>query len=771
MAQMGSADLEEGWRYIEEHGLQPLLECLDADRDARIFRPHELMSFYQTVYNLAIAKEPRSYAADLYERIKSKMTAYLQERALTAVKELHDQFLLQELVRRWNNHKILVKWIQRHCGYLDRYYVIREERAPLIDVGYTCFKNVVFSAINEDVRTAVLTLVLQERDGQAIDVSLLKNIKDIFVEMGMGSLEVYQKELETPFLASTREFYRRESARWAEEYSFHNFIIQAEKSFETELVRTRAYLDPQTEEKVKQCCEEEILKEHQLHMLNKEKSGLVVMLEQNQVEDLRRLYNLYAPMNSGGGLKYIAQIFRKHIQKEGMTLVEHQKSKFEAAQAAEKALGKKATTETNKSDFECIESLLALHERYLNLVSECFKNNPIFRKAMKDAFEVFVNQQFGMSPTAELFANYCDSLLSQSGIGAKMDEERIEIHLDKLVMLFEHLSEKDLFQEYAQKQLAKRLLMEKSINELSERSFIQKLKYKCGSHYTTKLEGMITDINLSEDHRTKFRDWSKNNLDNRNEDDTNNDVYINGIAFRAHVLKSGHWPTYQKEELKLADPLAECIKTFTSYYDDVTEQRVLRWAHSLGKGVLETTAFEGNRNIPRLELTVSSHQMCILLQFNEVDELPYEKIRESMQVPDDDNMKQNMATLCTKKYPLLVKKQENGEDVFALNKSWSPPRRMIKMPIPTARITVEEVKAVQGAVQADRRHAIESAIVRVMKHHQVLGHQVLVANVSQLLFSVFTPEPRVIKDRIEDLISRDFLERDSEDPYIYRYLA
>lgn len=62
-------------------------------------------------------------------------------------------------------------------------------------------------------------------------------IKDIFVEMGMGKLTVYESELETPFLEATHEYYYRESARWAEEYSFHDFMEQAGKSIEAELHR------------------------------------------------------------------------------------------------------------------------------------------------------------------------------------------------------------------------------------------------------------------------------------------------------------------------------------------------------------------------------------------------------------------------------------------------------------------------------------------------------------------------------------------------------
>jgi hypothetical protein len=50
-------------------------------------------------------------------------------------------------------------------------------------------------------------------------------------------------------------------------------------------------------------------------------------------------------------------------------------------------------------------------------------------------------------------------------------------------------------------QLAKRLLLQRSASDDAERSMIAKLKLKCGAQFTSKLEGMVTDMNLSQDHQ------------------------------------------------------------------------------------------------------------------------------------------------------------------------------------------------------------------------------------------------------------------------------
>jgi cullin-4 len=72
-------------------------------------------------------------------------------------------------------------------------------------------------------------------------------------------------------------------------------------------------------------------------------------------------------------------------------------------------------------------------------------------------------------------------------------------------------------------------------------------------------------------------------------------------------------------------------------------------------------------------------------------------------------------------------------------------------------------------VLVDRQHAIDAAIVRIMKMRKQLAHKLLVAEVlGQLKFSLTASD---LKRRIESLIDREFLERDPQDATLYKYLA
>ena len=60
----------------------------------------------------------------------------------------------------------------------------------------------------------------------------------------------------------------------------------------------------------------------------------------------------------------------------------------------------------------------------------------------------------------------------------QMSEQEIEAVLDKSMVLFRFLQEKDVFERYYKQHLAKRLLLNKSVSDDSEKNMISKLKVR-----------------------------------------------------------------------------------------------------------------------------------------------------------------------------------------------------------------------------------------------------------------------------------------------------
>ncbi len=69
------------------------------------------------------------------------LTVSCSVQVLPSLKEKHDEFMLRELVKRWANHKVMVRWLSRFFHYLDRYFIARRSLPPLNEVGLTCFRD------------------------------------------------------------------------------------------------------------------------------------------------------------------------------------------------------------------------------------------------------------------------------------------------------------------------------------------------------------------------------------------------------------------------------------------------------------------------------------------------------------------------------------------------------------------------------------------------------------------------------------------------------
>merc|ERR1719253_911923 len=78
----------------------------------------------------------------------------------------------------------------------------------------------------------------------------------------------------------------------------------------------------------------------------------------------------------------------------------------------------------------------------------------------------------------------------------------------EILALFRHVHSKDVFKAFYKRDLAKRLLTGRSVSTDMERSFLSKLKAECGAGYTSKMEGMFKDMELSRDIMGSYAAYS-----------------------------------------------------------------------------------------------------------------------------------------------------------------------------------------------------------------------------------------------------------------------
>ncbi|MCL7033028.1 hypothetical protein MKW94_012107 [Papaver nudicaule] len=127
---------------------------------------------------------------------------------------------------------------------------------PGCDVEFGCFREIVYEKMKVKVRDAVIALINQERQGGEIDRGLVKDVVEIFVEIGTENrkvkLDCYVNDFETVFLTDTAEYYTRKGSNG----------ITAVDCLQMEKDRVSHYLHFSTEEKLLKQVQGQLLPEN-----------------------------------------------------------------------------------------------------------------------------------------------------------------------------------------------------------------------------------------------------------------------------------------------------------------------------------------------------------------------------------------------------------------------------------------------------------------------------------------------------------------------------
>lgn len=741
---------------------------------------------YRNAYTMVLHKYGERLYTGLREVVRDHMINKVRVDVLRALKTNN---FLQVLNQEWNDHQISMTMIRDILMYMDRVYVAQSNVDNVYNLGLILFRDNVVrcSLIRDQVRDTLLDLVMQERNGELIDRIAVKKACNMLIHLGISHRTVYEEDFEIHFLKQTSEFYQLESQKFLAENSASVYIRKVEQRINEEAERAVHYLDASTEAILVKVVERELITQHMKTIVEMEHSGVVHMLENQKIEDLARMYKLFSRVDYG--LKTIVNAVSNHLRQEGKSLV---------------------TDDGNKEDpISFVNALLELKDKYEIFLQRSFFNDKEFKKMIGKDFEHFLN----LNPKSpEFLSLFIDDKLKKGVKG--MSDQEIEQILDKTLILFKYIQEKDMFESYYKRHLAKRLLFNKSSSDDLEKSMISKLKTECGCQFTSKLEGMFKDISLSNSLNEEF----KNHVINLNLDNLNVDLTV-------RVLTTGFWPTLTCSS-KCNIPLEPrtAYKNFVKFYLDKHNGRKLTLQPQLGNadlnaefyGVIRksnneddtvekstlldsTNKVSSSANVPngsssssstmttitpqllakprRHILNVSTYQMAVLMLFNTRRKLTYEDIKNETDIEDKDLIRALQSLAVGKTSQRILLKTPKTKDIepnheFEVNESFTSKFYRVKIQTVSMKGETEpERRETRSKIDEDRKHEIEAAIVRIMKARKKLSFNNLVTEVTEQLKSRFIPDPQFIKKRIEALIDREYLSRTPEDRRIYTYVA
>lgn len=215
------------------------------------------------------------------------------------------------------------------------------------------------------------------------------------------------------------------------------------------------------------------------------------------------MYSLVARISEG--LKELKTVLEEHIHKQGVEVIaqcgETALNVSERNSMRQKLILIEHKVTQNRLIFFTqdpkiyVQKILEVHKKYNALVLVSFKNDSGFVAALDKACGKFINTNAvttaskSTSKSPELLAKYCDLLLKKSS--KNPEEAELEDTLNQVMVVFKYIEDKDVFQKFYSKMLAKRLVNHTSASDDAEASMISKLKQACGYEYTIKLQRMF----------------------------------------------------------------------------------------------------------------------------------------------------------------------------------------------------------------------------------------------------------------------------------------
>ncbi|KAH8860048.1 Cullin-4B [Schistosoma japonicum] len=397
------------------------------------------------------------------------------------VAELQPQFLkvgfqLSAVAHCWGLYCKKMLLIRNIFLFMDRQLLILDpQNLQIWDLALKLFREDVITL--EKVQSRLLCQILdeihKERCGEAIDRQLLRTVIRMLVD-----LKLYDSIFLPEFLRKSQQLYTYEADLLTRTLNVPEYLLHVDKRIIEEEDRLVVYLDANsTRGLLMSTLVSELLTRPLDHLLD---NGLVTPLKTKQTSQLSLLFSLISRVPNG--IDKLRTHFRNYIIQMGREMVEN-------------------PTQDPEKDRAMIQNLLDSRDFLSEIIVSCFSNDSSFMRVLQEAYEEFINQR--PNKPAEFLAKYLDSHL-RSGNKAQTEEELDKL-MDKAMILFRFIDGKDIFEAFYTKELAKRLLLNKSASVDAEKAMLSKLKQECGPNYTRKMETMFQDIELSRQLSKNFR--------------------------------------------------------------------------------------------------------------------------------------------------------------------------------------------------------------------------------------------------------------------------
>ncbi|KAI9736141.1 MAG: hypothetical protein M1834_001025 [Cirrosporium novae-zelandiae] len=732
--------------------------------------PHPLEELYRGVESLC----RQGQAAEVARRLRLKCLCHtsMLRNTLQGMSKAnsHDHEVLKDVITAWEKWSAQLVTIRTIFFYLDRSYLLNSAEYPQInEMGLSQFGQSIYSdkSLKPKIIHGVCELISEARNERTLskpNEETLRQAIKLFHE-----LLVFSKEVEPAILGEGQKYFVA-VAKDRSQSSLSEYVQFVLALIDDEIRGCNVYgLDDSTKREFLRLIDEHLIEEKQSILVDV--SNISALLERNDKVSLERLYRVLQRRGLCLGLK---PAFEEFIYNKGCEI---------------------AFDEEHEN--EMVVKLLLLKANLDDIWKTAFQKDAELGITLRKSFEKFINETRKTQSAwgtdnhkpGEMIAKYIDNLL-RGGVkaipaslrfGASSaadktkdaaaeeedqdedeidDEAEIEKQLEQVLDLFRFIHGKAVFEAFYKKDLARRLLMNRSASADAEKNMLEKLKDECGSNFTQNLESMFQDITLSKEEGSAYKALLSERGD------------IPEIDLSVSVLGSAAWPTYPEVPVTIPADVKQAIDGYEEFYSSKHTGRQLTWKHNLEHCQLRARFPKGNK-----ELVVSAFQAIVLLLFNDIgggESIGYQDLKAVTGLADPE-LQRTLQSLACGNYRVLLKSTKgptvSPTDTFKYNTHFTSPKYRIKINTIQLKETKQENKETHERIAMDRHLETQAAIVRIMKGKKECGYQELVVEVINETTKRGQLAVAEIKKEVDRLIEKEYVERSEEKPGWIRYVA
>uniref|UniRef100_H2YFG3 Cullin family profile domain-containing protein n=1 Tax=Ciona savignyi TaxID=51511 RepID=H2YFG3_CIOSA len=660
---------------------------------------------FSDIYSLCIAY-PEALGENLYSATKSFLSAHVKKLS----KDVHHcgEDFLTSYAKNWETYSQGAVYLNLLYHHFNHQYVTKskqndadieygfitddkEQMLEIKDLAMEAWKEGMLVPLQHRLVNALLKDIAKDREGDLsgkntkIHQVALYSLVAVEQHKKRNALKYYEDTFEKLFLQQTGEYYRAKALELLNDSTCSEYMNKVLSLLTDEEMRNRRFLHISSYKKTTLECQQRVIIDHIKFL----QAGCRQMIRHNSTTDLLHMYMLLKSV--ANGLTHMVSELEAHIKETGLELV-------------------KGIKEGN-IPLQFVETILEVHKRFHDLIRDTFNSDKLFVSALDRACIAAVNYSEPKQPckAPELVCKYCDAILRRCAKGPSSDADD---KLQSSILVFRYIDDKDVFQKFYSRALAKRLVHTPCAMDMEE-MMINRLKGVCGYDFTSKLHCMFTDVRLSTDLMQKYHQSS-------GKDGESPQTSIN-----VNVLQAGAWPLSANQvEFVLPESLHKCLLHFEEFYNKKFNGRNLSWLHHLSQADVRI-----NFTTKPYLVTMSTFQLAVVILFNDATELSLSEISENTKLKSRD-LERNVVALIDAN--ILVKKEQEKKldehSVVCVNMKFS-----------------------------NKRTKFRVAFTQTQKEQVVI-------NKSRIRF---TPSVSAIKRSIEALIEKSYIERSPESPDQY----